>query len=84
MDLSIENLDRMSPEEERQFMERFDAMLAEEDDSAAREHLAAGQPIYYREQDTPPGHVIKKHSDGRKDLVDFSTGEERFVAPLPV
>lgn len=71
MELPIENLDRMSPEEERLFMERFDTMLAEEDDSAAREHLAAGQPIYYCEDDTPDRYVIKEYPDGRKELVDF-------------
>lgn len=39
------------------------------DDSAARSHLAAGRPIYYGEDDTPPNMVIKEYPDGRRELV---------------
>lgn len=35
------------------------------DDSAAREHLAAGRAIYIADDDTPPGLLIKKYPDGR-------------------
>lgn len=38
-------------------------------DLAAREHLAAGHPIYYWEEDTPEGLAIKKYPDGRRELV---------------
>jgi hypothetical protein len=36
---------------------------------AALETLSRGYPITYREKDTPPGHVIRKHPDGRTELV---------------
>lgn len=54
-----------------------DLDTADGDDSAAREHLEAGFPIYYREPSTPPGLQIKKYPDGRRELVRFSrTGDE--------
>ena len=36
---------------------------------AAREHLAAGRPIYYWEDDTPEGLSIKEYPDGKRELV---------------
>lgn len=38
-------------------------------DAPAREHLAAGRPIYTWEEGTPPGLVIKTHPGGRRELV---------------
>ena len=43
--------------------------LERDGDLAAREHLAAGRPIYYWEEDTPEGLAIKKYPDGRRELV---------------
>ncbi len=54
-----------------------DLLLADGDDSAAREHLAVGFPVYYVEDDTPPSLLVKEHPDGRRELVRFDkTGDE--------
>lgn len=48
------------------------------DDTAARALLAAGEPIYYCEDDTPDDLLIKEYPDGRRELIRFSwqTGDE--------
>ncbi len=51
---------------------------------AARDHLAAGYPIYYSESDTPAGLIIKEYPDGRRELVRFDyAGEEHHARNLP-
>jgi hypothetical protein len=51
--------------------------------NAARDNLAAGYPIYYREADTPPGTCIKKYPDGHCELVMFDREKgEVFVSEL--
>ncbi|MCM8739329.1 hypothetical protein M5E06_35220 [Azospirillum sp. A1-3] len=82
MDLTLENLEKMTPDQESLFLMRLDAELEQDAGAAARGHLAEGQPIYYRKPNTRPGCVIKEYPDGRKELVDFSTGEERLVDRL--
>jgi len=57
----------------------FIAALEAGDDSAACASLAAGVPIYYREEDTPSEGVIKKYPVGRRELVSFQSGCERFL-----
>lgn len=52
------------------------------DDSAAREHLAAGRPIVYRDDDTPPGHIIQRYSDGRCELLRYEHGRDIVVRVL--
>ena len=47
----------------------FEREIAEDDDSAAREIWASGEPIHIARDDTPPGHVIRVHPDGREELV---------------
>ena len=59
------------------FWQDFEAAVAADAGNAAREHLAAGRPIYYREDDTPAGHVIKHDPAGRRKLVRFVNGVER-------
>ncbi|GAA4249968.1 hypothetical protein [Azospirillum formosense] len=50
---------------------------------AAREHLAAGQPIYIANDQTPANHVIRRYPDGRQELLDCSNLDElRVVAEL--
>lgn len=47
------------------------------DGAAAKEHLAAGRPIYITEDDTPQGLLIKQYPSGRRELVRFNrTGDE--------
>jgi hypothetical protein len=79
MQSSIENLDKMDDAEERAFWAEFGADLARDDGRAAKEHLAAGFPIYFREDNTPKGLIIKQHPDGRRELVSFHQGVERVV-----
>lgn len=51
--------------------------------AAAREHLAAGRWIYYRERDTPRGLLVKEYPDGRRELVQLDAGgEDRVVEKL--
>jgi hypothetical protein len=46
----------------------FERALANDDGSAAKEHLAAGFPIYVGDPSNP-GKIIKKFPDGRRQLV---------------
>jgi len=52
------------------------------DDSAAREHLSAGFPIYYRESTTPSGLQIKEYPSGRRELVKFSRQGDQIISVL--
>ena len=56
--------------------------LEHDDGSAAREMLAAGFPIYYREADTPPGLEVKHHPDGRRELVRFHRSGDEVIRAL--
>lgn len=49
----------------------FEHRLANDDGAAAKAHLAAGNPIYYTEADTPPNTCLKEYPDGRRELVTF-------------
>lgn len=49
----------------------FDRAAALDDDTAARDILASGMPIDIARDDTPDGHVIRIHPDGREELVKF-------------
>jgi hypothetical protein len=60
----------------------IEAALWEEDDTAAREHLAAGFPIYYSEPDTPTDVVIKECPDGHRELVRFDHNGEHLVSAI--
>lgn len=51
--------------------------------SAARSHLKAGRPIYYSEDDTPDGLLIKKHPCGRRELVRFDEAGDLVMRELP-
>jgi len=52
------------------------------DDSAAREHLAAGFPIYYTEPSIPSGLQIKEYPDGRRELVRFHRSGDEVICIL--
>lgn len=53
------------------------------DDSAARAHLAAGRAIYYSDDDTPAGLLVKEHPDGRRELVRFDEAGDQVAHVLP-
>lgn len=59
----MDDLDRVGLEVD------FDRMAFEDDDSAAREMLAAGLPIHIAREDTPAGYVIRIDPDGGEELV---------------
>lgn len=59
-------MDRFDPEA---FDAELERELAKDDDSAAREIWASGEPIHIARDETPPGHVICVHPDGREELV---------------
>jgi len=64
---------------------RWDELVrfaAAENGRAAQSHLAAGRPIYYSKAQTPAGLLIKKHPDGRRQLVRFRTPEDEVIAEL--
>ncbi|HBR5516541.1 TPA: hypothetical protein ACWS6R_000084 [Klebsiella pneumoniae] len=51
--------------------------------AAARAHLAAGRAIYYSEDATPEGLLIKEYPDGRRELVKFDEGGDIIIKALP-
>lgn len=56
----------------------FEIALASDDGLAAKQHLAAGRPIYYGDDCYPDG-LIKKFPYGRKQLVAVSDAGEISV-----
>ncbi|WP_037586958.1 hypothetical protein [Stenoxybacter acetivorans] len=52
------------------------------DSSVVNEILASGQPIYYREDDTPAGLEIKEYPDGHRELVRFSRQGDEVIRIL--
>jgi hypothetical protein len=83
MELPLEKLSLMTPEQERQFWEQFEPALDSDTGEAAQAHLAAGHPIYYGDP-AYPGHVVKEYPDGPRQLVDFDlkTGVETVIRDL--
>ena len=77
MPLKTKSLGRRRAAEGQDLWTELGADLAQDDGRAAREHLAAGFPIYFREADTPAGLVIKQYPDGRRELVTFDAQGER-------
>jgi hypothetical protein len=65
--------------------EEFERQLANDDGGAAKAHLAAGNPIYYTEADTPEHTCLKEYPDGRRELVtfDLERGEVFISAASP-
>lgn len=58
------------------------AGVRRDDGAAARTHLAAGRPIYYSEDDTPDGLLVKRHPDGRRELVRFNPSGDVVIRAL--
>lgn len=51
------------------FDAEFEREIAKDDDSAAREIWASGEPIHISRDDTPSGYVIRVYPDRREELV---------------
>jgi hypothetical protein len=83
MDLRVEHLVNMTPEQERQFWEQFERDVDSDTGEAAKAHLAAGRPIYYGDP-AYPGVVVKQYPDGRRQLVRFERpfGTETVIKDL--
>ena len=77
--VAIEKLGHLSGAEELNLLKAIDAAFSCDDGTAVREHLAAGRPIYYREANTPAGHVIRKNPDGTRQLVKFGRDRSEVV-----
>ncbi len=52
------------------------------DRQAVRENLSAGLPVYYCEDDTPDGLLIKEYPDGRRELVRFARSGDTVISKL--
>jgi len=78
----IEDLENMTPEQERAFWKSFVKKLSHDNGAAARAHIAAGHPIYYRERTTPTGTVVKEYPDGHRELVTFDLTGEHFITAI--
>lgn len=55
---------------ERRLWKRALRLSAIDDDSAAREQLAAGFPVYYIEDDIPENTFIKEYPNGNRQLLN--------------
>lgn len=70
----------MCPQDEALWRDILNA--AEKDDgAAARDHLNAGFPVYYCDENTPYGMVVKQHPDGRRELVSFDASGRETTSP---
>ena len=82
MKLGIENMDVMTPSQEHDFWTFFASDIARDDGSAARRHLAAGNPVYCETENTPAGTIEKRFPDGRRQLVTWDSAGEHVVREL--
>lgn len=55
-----------------------------DDGAAANEHLAAGFPIYYSEDDTPADLLIKEYPSGKREFVRVNGKVDEVVRVLNV
>lgn len=53
-----------------------------DDGAAAQEHLEAGFPVYYTEDDTPADLLIKEHPNGLRELVKVVGKTDEVVKVL--
>ncbi|MGC8495260.1 MAG: hypothetical protein ACP5SH_26390 [Syntrophobacteraceae bacterium] len=61
--------------------ERLPELASKAGYEAGLEHLAAGYPIYYSENDYP-GEIIKHYPDGHREIVRREHGREVFVRSI--
>lgn len=60
----------------------FEMVLANDDGLAAKQHLAAGRPIYYGDERYPEG-IVKESPNGQRQLVSISNkGVLTFIRNL--
>lgn len=56
--------------------------VVDDDGAAANEHLDAGRAIYYIEDVTPKGFLVKEHPSGRRELVRFNPEGDDVISIL--
>ncbi len=61
--------------------EKLPELAARAGYEAGLEHLAAGYPIYYSEEDHP-GEIIKHYPDGHREIVRLENDKEVCVRPI--
>ena len=83
MDLCVEHLSKMTPEQARPLWEPFETAVDSDTGEAAKAHLAAGRPIYYGDP-AYPGAVVKQYPDSRRQAVCFELqyGMETIIKDL--
>lgn len=77
--LDFSTLDTMT--EERRFMAAFTQALVNDSGDVAKEHLAAGRPIYFGDERFPDA-AVKEYPDGRRQLVTFEGDDEIILRDL--
>lgn len=79
----IGRLDQLGAAEEKRFWNVFESALASDDGAAAKSHLAACRPIYYCD-DNYPDAMVRKWSDGRRELVNVDDDAvDTLIRTLP-
>lgn len=80
--LDFANVDTMPAARQNAFWNAVEYQLSQDDGRAAREHLEAGKPIFYCE-DQYPSEVIRHWPDGKRDLgIVTDTGDFKVVRVL--
>lgn len=77
--VAIEQLGKLSGVEEARLLREIDVAFSCDEGTAVRGHLAAGRSIYYREESTPTGLVIRRNPDGSRQLVKFTAERTELV-----
>jgi hypothetical protein len=72
-------VEEISEKDAELVFDRMMRLVQEDTGEAAREHLAAGHPVYYGD-DAYPGYVVKQYPDGRKELVNFDKNGTEIIS----
>ncbi|WP_404995429.1 hypothetical protein [Cupriavidus pauculus] len=76
-------LETATAAEEKRFFTVFDSVIAQDDGSAAKRHLAAGRAIYVSDPRFP-GRAVRMHPDGRRELMRLDVEQGILVVEREV
>lgn len=82
MELEFERLGQLPEAQQSAVLRRWIAEVSLDAGAAAQAHLDAGRPIYYCEDDTPEGLVVREMPSGQRDLVKMVDGVETVIREL--